>query len=540
MIELNSNHPPSQALSDLEQLQERAISRRDRFRHSSSTFSSLRTGLMTLSASPRHWFKKLPTRYLLHTIVALTVPAALALSQLPMKPVAELPASVVMLADQPLSIGPIGLDQVFDPQLLVGDPPLDEDEAMPMPLSLVHNTSAESMELSIIPTTITGDVVKMRNGPGLDYDEIGRVNGGAVVEVLGRRGEWLQVREGADAAPYWVASELADLPEAAMLTLHLVPESVIAPPPPPKIGTVVEDNVNLRDGPGTNYMSMVKMKVTQDLTLVEQYNDWLLVEYGDVYGWVSNQMLQVGPGVLNRVPVANSVPDPSPALVGAVLENKVNLRKGPGSAYDRVSTVNADAQVELLARHKDWYKVALGDGTKAWIFSDLLKITPMAKRRVPVTDNIPALPAPARASTVARSSSAPVNVNIPASGDVAGYAVKFAGSRYVWGGSSPAGFDCSGLTSYVYRQFGVSLPRSAASQFSSRYGAIIGSMGSLAPGDLVFFAGTGGRSGISHVALYIGGGRVIHAMTPSYGVQVSNIFSSYWQNHFAGAVRPYR
>ena len=65
-------------------------------------------------------------------------------------------------------------------------------------------------------------------------------------------------------------------------------------------------------------------------------------------------------------------------------------------------------------------------------------------------------------------------------------------------------------------------------------------MGNLAPGDLVFFRGTGGHRGISHVALYIGGGRVIHAMTPRYGVQVSNINDSYWVQHYYGAIRPRR
>jgi len=62
-------------------------------------------------------------------------------------------------------------------------------------------------------------------------------------------------------------------------------------------------------------------------------------------------------------------------------------------------------------------------------------------------------------------------------------------------------------------------------------------MGNLKPGDLVFFVRTGGHRGISHVALYIGGGRVIHAMTPRWGVQVSNIYDSYWVQHYYGAIR---
>jgi cell wall-associated NlpC family hydrolase len=92
---------------------------------------------------------------------------------------------------------------------------------------------------------------------------------------------------------------------------------------------------------------------------------------------------------------------------------------------------------------------------------------------------------------------------------------------------------------YVYRQYGVHLPHNAAAQFSTAYGARVGSINNLAPGDLVFFAGTAGP-GISHVAMYIGGGRIVHAMSPGLGVQVSNVYSSYWLSHYAGAIRPYR
>jgi cell wall-associated NlpC family hydrolase len=280
---------------------------------------------------------------------------------------------------------------------------------------------------------------------------------------------------------------------------------------------------------------MARMGNGQELTLVEQFQGWFLVEYGTQYGWVTRDFLNIVDGVVERVPVAQAIPDPNPALIGGVLENAVNMRKGPGSAYERVGSVNTGSQVALLAKYKDWVKVQLDDGTKAWIFSDLLKISPMAIRRVPTTTNFPALPS--RVAAVRGSGGA---VNVAASGDVASYAVQFVGYRYRWGGSGPGGFDCSGLTSYVYRQYGVGLPHSAAGQFSTRYGAMIGNLGSLAPGDLVFFAGTGGHRGISHVAIYIGGGQIVHAMTPSYGVQVSGVWSSYWQNHFVGAIRPYR
>ncbi|WP_129629229.1 SH3 domain-containing protein [Candidatus Oscillochloris fontis] len=535
MIELNRNQPPAHLHTDLEDLQSRAAHHRDRHKQSFQPLADLHRTLAAALRSPGSWFSKLPTRFLLHTVVVLTVPLALLLSQIPLRPATSADSSALTTQDTLIGMAPISLD-TSGTLTQIGDPPLDETEALPVPLSL--SSRSELLAPMVVPATITGDVVRMRNGPGLAYDDVNRINGGSSVEVVGRYEEWLQVRQANDPAIYWVAAELVDIPEAVIYALNVVPSEQIPPPPPPKIGVVVEEGLNLRDGPGTNYVSMARMSAGQELTLVQQYQEWFLVEYGTQYGWVTRDFLNIVDGVVERVPVAQTVPDPNPPLVGMVLENSVNMRKGPGSAYDRVATINAGAQVSLLGKYKDWYKVQLSDGTKAWIFSDLMKISPMASRRVPVTTNFPALPT--RATTTRGSGSSGGPVNVAASGDVASYAVQFIGSRYVWGGSSPRGFDCSGLTSYVYRQFGVGLPHSAAAQFSTRYGAMIGNMGSLAPGDLMFFASTGGRRGISHVAIYIGGGQMLHAMTPSYGVQVSGIWNSYWQSHFVGAIRPYR
>jgi peptidoglycan DL-endopeptidase CwlO len=111
---------------------------------------------------------------------------------------------------------------------------------------------------------------------------------------------------------------------------------------------------------------------------------------------------------------------------------------------------------------------------------------------------------------------------------VVGYAKKFVGVPYVYGGSSPrSGFDCSGFVRYVYAHFGVSLPRTSYAQFGD--GRRV-ARGGLRPGDLVFFDGLG------HVGLYIGNGRFIHAPHTGTRVQVQTL-AGWYSSRFSGARR---
>jgi peptidoglycan DL-endopeptidase CwlO len=113
-------------------------------------------------------------------------------------------------------------------------------------------------------------------------------------------------------------------------------------------------------------------------------------------------------------------------------------------------------------------------------------------------------------------------------GGVVGIAMQYLGVPYVWGGSSPSGFDCSGFVSYVYSQMGVSLPHHAASQYSS--GSPV-SREALEPGDLVFF------NGLGHVGIYIGGGQFVHAPHTGDVVKVSSLYDSWYAATWFGARR---
>jgi cell wall-associated NlpC family hydrolase len=113
-------------------------------------------------------------------------------------------------------------------------------------------------------------------------------------------------------------------------------------------------------------------------------------------------------------------------------------------------------------------------------------------------------------------------------------AQKHKGERYVWGGASPKGFDCSGFTWYVYKKVtGMDITRGVEEQW--RFGRSVG-RGEWQAGDLVFFENTFER-GLSHVGIYMSGDKFIHAENEQTGVVISSLESEYYSKHYAGARR---
>ena len=112
------------------------------------------------------------------------------------------------------------------------------------------------------------------------------------------------------------------------------------------------------------------------------------------------------------------------------------------------------------------------------------------------------------------------------------YAKQFIGTPYRYGGSSPSGFDCSGLTSYVYKHFGVNLSHSSRAQYSQVTKV---SRSELQAGDLVFF--TNGGTSIGHVGIYVGGGQFIHSPSAGRSVCIESMSSGYYASHYVGGGR---
>ncbi|HET8625904.1 MAG TPA: C40 family peptidase [Thermomicrobiales bacterium] len=118
---------------------------------------------------------------------------------------------------------------------------------------------------------------------------------------------------------------------------------------------------------------------------------------------------------------------------------------------------------------------------------------------------------------------------VPARQRVATLAPQYVGTPYVWGGETPDGWDCSGMTRWLYGRCGIAIPRTAAEQWDATTRVDPG------PGDLVFFAVESG--GIDHVGIYLGAGLMVSALNEDLGTRISAVFGAYWAPLYAGAGR---
>ena len=192
---------------------------------------------------------------------------------------------------------------------------------------------------------------------------------------------------------------------------------------------------------------------------------------------------------------------------GRVNSDGVNVRSGASTESEVLATVDADTIVTVNGLVDGWYDVTCKYGTEGYIRSDFLDLTE---------------------SSASSSGSAIVDT-----------AKSYLGVRYVYGGASPSGFDCSGFTMYVYQQYGYSLPHSATSQWQIGLGTQVWSIGALQPGDLVFFNDPSRNAGkaCSHAGIYIGNGQFVHASSSrSQGVIISDLTSGYYYNYFVGGI----
>ena len=206
-----------------------------------------------------------------------------------------------------------------------------------------------------------------------------------------------------------------------------------------------------------------------------------------------------------------------------------NLRQKADKTSQVIKQLSQSTKVTVMSTDNGWAYVDV-NGTKGYIAESLLTTTQKETSRSGLTTREQATTNNSAAkSTTQKNAAVTESTTTSASGSaVVSYAQQFLGCKYVYGGTSTNGFDCSGFTQYVYKHFGINLNRTAAAQYSNGK-----SVTELQAGDLVMF----GKSGINHVGIYIGGNTFIHAANPGRGVTTDSLSTGYYRTNYVGAKR---
>lgn len=186
----------------------------------------------------------------------------------------------------------------------------------------------------------------------------------------------------------------------------------------------------------------------------------------------------------------------------------LNLRTGAGTDYDIIDVIPQGTILHIIGYDNGWLQVIYRDKTGY-----------VSQEYVSLQDDMSGY-------------GSSVDAEMPLREQVVEYAKQFLGTPYVYGGSAPGGFDCSGFTSYVYKQFGYTINRVAADQASN---GVAVDRSALLPGDLVFF--TNGGYGIGHVGIYVGDGQIIHSPKPGDFIRYDSLDTAYYANNYVCARR---
>ena len=258
------------------------------------------------------------------------------------------------------------------------------------------------------------------------------------------------------------------------------------------VGATTGSSLRLREEPSTSSSIVTTLNKGIAVAVLDNSIDgWYKISYNGNSGYVSADYM-----VIDKDNVFTTY--------GRTNGDGINVRSAASTDGEILASVNSGTIVTVNGFEDGWYKVTCKYGTEGYIRSDFLDLT---------------------------------SSNSSASG-AAELAKQYLGTRYVYGGSSSSGFDCSGFTMHIYKQLGYSLPHSATSQWQSGIGTRVSSIGELQSGDLVFFNDPSRNAGkaCSHAGIYVGGGQFIDASSSKNGVIYSSLTSGYYNTYFVGGI----
>ncbi|CEN88269.1 C40 family peptidase [Paraclostridium sordellii] len=349
---------------------------------------------------------------------------------------------------------------------------------------------------SVDHRVVTGNSVNFRKGPGTNYNSIGKLNKGDRVEYLETVGSWIKVKynsnEGFVHSNYIsTSSNTGESNEDTSVKSEK---------------QVTGNRVNFRKGPGTSYSIITSLNKGTKVGYISENNGWAKISYNGNIGYMSTNYLATidsNSGGNNSESNEDSTVKSEKQVTG----NRVNFRKGPGTNYSVITSLNKGTKVGYISESNGWAKVNY-NGTIGYMSANYI---------ADVNSN-------PGAGETGTSQGADAVISL---------AKQQLGKPYVWGAEGPSSFDCSGFTQYVFKNAaGKNLPRVSKEQ--SKFGQSV-NKSNLQKGDLIFFD-TDKDGVVNHVGIYMGNNEFIHASSGGKKVIISQL-NSYYNSVYTNARR---
>lgn len=358
----------------------------------------------------------------------------------------------------------------------------------------------KALGLVKLRATVTADNLNIRQTPELDPANIvGQALKGERYVVNGLEDGWIQIQEG------YISSEYAEVSYSLDEGRKLDMKAMAINQYENLVISKVNNYLNVRAEPKPDGKIIGKMTSKAAGEILETLDGWYKIQSSPIVGYISADPQYTATGQ-----EAKDIAMQEATLKAVIKTDVLNVRTEPTVDAKIWTQIVKDERYSVVEQLDGWVQIDLDsvdeeDGSEA----DKAFISTRDNNvevRYALNEAIKFSPAEEAANAAASRRSQVVN-----------YALQFVGNPYVWGGTSLTnGVDCSGFTMQVMKKFGVSLPHYSGSQ--AKMGKKVTSA-TMKPGDLIFYAGSGGR--INHVALYIGNGQVVHAASRKSGIKIS-------------------
>lgn len=368
--------------------------------------------------------------------------------------------------------------------------------SVPIITSLMLFSSCISVSASY-SGNIKGTNVNVRSKPTVNSTCVGSVSNQKVT-VIGTSGDWSNIQYGDKKG--WVKSNFITTASSSTNSSS-------------KDGLLNGSNINIRSKPTTSAKVVASLS-NKSVDVVGSSGEWYKISCDGIQGWVKDDFVVVynksslpNRQLTSSTSKSQESKSSDSVKTGTIKGSNVNVRSKPTTTA-KISASLSNAKVDILSQSGNWYKVSSGKVT-GWVSKDFVAVS---------------------GTTTQTASLSPKAITLR--NRIVLYSRGFLGTRYVYGGSTPSGFDCSGFTSYVYKNFGIDLNRASVDQAKQ---GVYTARNKLQPGDLVFFDTNGGsKKVVNHVGMYVGDGKFIHASSSTSGkvVKISSLNEDFYNKSY--------